>query len=626
MISTNPLRMQDVQTVGLRLAIYARVSTEEQREGQTIDSQIAELERFAREKGWQIVGTYKDDGWSGGVMARPKLDRLRDDAKKGLFQSVLINDVDRLARDVAHLGIIKRDLERSGVQVVFRKLPSDASPTHNLMVNILGSFAEFERELISDRTRRGRRHKVEVRKQYLGSNTSYGYRYTPKDRAAGREGLLEIVPEEASVVRQMFGWVDQEGLSARRVMSRLNKMGVPPRKRAERWSKSSVLRILRNEMYAGVWYYNKHQCYEPLTLAVASRYRKRSKSSMRKRPREEWLPLDLPESLRLLRRDQWHRVQQQLDRNIAFSPRNAKHVYLLKGLVRCGGCRARYVGDPCHGKFYYRCLARCKRYPTVREEALNETVVKAIEKVVQDPRAILAPIQRLDEAAARESEEREPALQELAREVKRIQAEEDRLLEAYRIAVISPAQLGQQLESLKARRSAIEARRTELGDRQPPVPPEQVEKSVRDYCAEAAQRLRSFTLDELQRFLRTIIRNIVFEGTRIRIQGQIPLLDSGASTIGASGGGPNPQLLSDGRIATTMIGRHGRNPGRESWDHHSPELNPDQVFLGSFQIATEIIRRPPPEQPRDLFGRFVTRNDMKCPVPQGLLTDLNPFS
>src|ERR1035438_8707072 len=140
--------MAESPEAGMRLAIYARVSTDEQREGQNIDSQIAELEHFSRDKGWPIVETYKDDGWSGGVMERPELDRLRDDAQKGVFEAVLINDVDRLARDVAHLGVIKRDLEKKGVRVMFRKLPTETSPTYNLMVNILGSFAEFERELI----------------------------------------------------------------------------------------------------------------------------------------------------------------------------------------------------------------------------------------------------------------------------------------------------------------------------------------------------------------------------------------------------------------------------------------------------------------------------------------------
>src|SRR5262249_1127548 len=164
-----------------------------------------------------------------GVMERPELDHLRDDAQKGVFEAVLINDVDRLARDVAHLGVIKRDLERKGIKVIFRKLPSDTSPPSNLMLNILGSFAEFDRGLIADRARGGRRHKVEVRKQYLGSNTSFGYRYTPKDRAAGKEGFLEVVLEEAVIVRQMFQWVDDEGLSARRVLLRLNERNVRPK-------------------------------------------------------------------------------------------------------------------------------------------------------------------------------------------------------------------------------------------------------------------------------------------------------------------------------------------------------------------------------------------------------------
>src|SRR5438876_9713060 len=222
--------MPETTNASLRLAIYARVSTEEQREGQTIDSQVSELERFCREKGWLIAGTYKDEGWSGGVMERPELDRLRDDAQKGVFEAVLINDVDRLARDVAHLGVIKRDLEKKGIRVVFRKLPSETSPTYNLMVNILGSFAEFERELIADRTRRGRRHKVEVRQQYLGSNTAYGYRYRSMDRLTGKEGMLEVNPAEASIVRRMFEWVDQDGLSARRVLLRLDELKVRPKK------------------------------------------------------------------------------------------------------------------------------------------------------------------------------------------------------------------------------------------------------------------------------------------------------------------------------------------------------------------------------------------------------------
>lgn len=378
-----------------RVALYARVSTEEQKEGQTIDSQIAELERYSKNQGWEVAGVYKDEGWSGPILARPELDRLRDDAAKSLFNIVLVNDVDRLSRDVTHLGIIKRDLERKGVQVIFTKLPAERSPANNLMVNVLGSFAEFERELIADRTRRGRRHKVEVRQQFIGALAPYGFRYIPKDLSKGKEGHLEIAAEEAVVVRQMYEWVDKEGLSARRVVERLNAMRIPPREGGKRWAKSSVLRILRSEVYAGIWHYNKHESCEPLNPVKREKYKRVTRSSNRLRDRSEWLPVTLPQALRIIERSQWQRVQDQLTRNITFSPRNNKHQYLLRGLVWCGECGARFVGDPNHGRFYYRCMAKCKKLPSIWEGELDLVVWAAVEEAILNPSLIAEQMEKL---------------------------------------------------------------------------------------------------------------------------------------------------------------------------------------------------------------------------------------
>ncbi len=140
--------------------------------------------------------------------------------------------------------------------------------------------------------------------------------------------------------------------------------------------------MLRSEIYAGVWYYNKHRKCVPVRPLNRSRYRKSSQTSNRLRPRTEWLPLILGESLRIVERDQWERVQRQLNRNFAFSSRNSKHTYLLTGLVRCGACSARYVGDPSHGTFYYRCMARCKKCPTIKETLLDETVWQAVQEAM----------------------------------------------------------------------------------------------------------------------------------------------------------------------------------------------------------------------------------------------------
>ncbi len=520
--------MPEVPQPGQRIAIYARVSTEEQREGQTIDSQLSELERFSREKGWLIAAIYKDDGWSGGVMERPELDRLRDDAQKSVFDAVLINDVDRLARDVSHLGVIKRDLERKGIQVIFRKLPGESSPTYNLMVNILGSFAEFERELIADRTRRGRRHKVETRKLYLGSNTAYGYRYIPKNHASGAEGILEINPQESDVVRKMFGWVDDEGLSAHGVVARLNELRISPKNGAHTWAKSSVLRILKSEMYAGVWHYNKHQACEPKNQAIGGHYRKRSKCSVRRRPPSEWVPLTLPDALRIVPRERWQRVQEQLSRNRTFSKRNEKHIYLLKSLVRCGGCGARYVGDPCHGKYYYRCHRRCKRMPSISEPELNSAVKEAVSRIMTNPDVILEPLKELERSEVNQARASLGAQKRVEREERQISVEEKRLLDAYRTGLISPANLGQQLEQLRSRRAVLDLERSTAAQSKT-VAPGQVEKAVIDYCEEAVKNLQSLTPEGWRQLLQTLIESAVFHGDRLVIRGRIPLQTEGAT-------------------------------------------------------------------------------------------------
>jgi site-specific DNA recombinase len=506
----------------LRVAIYARVSTEEQREGQTIDSQVAELERFAQEKHWAVVGVYKDEGWSGGVMARPQLDRLRDHAAKAIFQAVILNDVDRLARDVAHLGVIKRDFERKGVQVIFRKLPTDTSPTYNLMVNILGSFAEFERELISDRTRRGRRHRVEVRKQVLTAVPPYGFRYVRKDRASGEEGHLEVAPEETRIVQNMFRWVADEGVSARKVVERLSALRVPSRKGSRRWAASSVLRILHSEVYAGIWYYNKHESFEPASTTRA-RYRKHLKSALRMRPKEQWIAVELPESMRLVSGEQWQRAQEQLKRNIAFSPRNEKHLYVLKGLVRCAGCMSAFVGDPNHGAFYYRCTRRCKRVPSIREEVLAKVVWQAVEQVILNPTAIIEGLKKLKAAQAQALQNTTLQKDEIDVLIEQLAAEEARMMEAYRKEIISLDQLGGELAKIQETRKSLEHDRKAPSESASAPPATEQMRCIHDYCQAAAERMAAFDDAAKQRFLRLLHIQCIFSGFRVVIKGKLPL-------------------------------------------------------------------------------------------------------
>lgn len=530
-----------------RIALYARVSSEEQKQGHTMDSQLAELRQFAEANQWSIVETYADEAWSGAALARPALDRLRDDASKNRFDAVLINDVDRLARDVTHLGVIKKDLERSGIKVIFRKIPSENSPTHNLLVNILGSFAEFERELILDRTRRGRRHKVEARQQFIGAIAPYGYRYHPptNDNQAGE--LTKNV-EEAAVVRDIYAWVDQEGLSARQVTDRLTASGIRPRKRGNRWGKSTVLRVLRSRTYIGFWYYNKNRLSEPLSIFPGSQHIR--KSSLRLRPKSEWIQVKLPDSLHIISREQWERVQLQLDRNRSFSSRNSKHEYLLRGLVRCGGCSAAFVGSTTHGYFHYRCARRCKLRREVSEATLDKAVWTAIETALKNPQILERAIQDIKTPVAPTT----VAPDETGRALNAIRIEEERILEAYRRQIIDADQLGRELASIRDRRKVLQ--KSALAANPPPKVP--VHTTVQQFCEDIKRRLPGLTFETKRSIIRLLLRKITFEGTAVRIAGVIPYVGSGGiAATGSRSYGRNSSA--DGGIATTTPNSFGLN-------------------------------------------------------------------
>jgi len=606
----------------LRVALYARVSTDEQKEGQTIDSQIGELESFCRQQAWQVCGVYKDEGYSGALLVRPALDRLRDDASKGAFSAVLINDVDRLARDVSHLAVIRRDLERRGIRVVFRKLPGNASPTHDLMINILGSFAQFERELMMDRVRRGMRHRVEVKKQVLTSHAPYGYRYVRKNRETGSVGSLEINPEEASVVKQIYSWVEREGLSGHRVVTRLNDLKIVPRKGARSWARTSVMRILRSEVYAGTWHYGKHQGYEaPTRPGALPRYKKSTKSGKRRRPKSEWLPVALPEELHIVSRKTWEAVQKQIDANITFSPRHSSRTYVLGGLIRCGACGATFVGEPCHNKLYYRCAKRCKKVSTVKEDVITDVVWQAVERVLLRPAAISSGLSALRKTRVAQRSGSEDARREMEQAMTQIATEESRLLEAYRLGVISPRHLGDELQKLSARKTSLQARQAELAEPSAVKPSASSSaQDIAEYCRRAAARMKSFTDDERQRFLRLLELKIIFTGTAVHLRGKLPIGSDDRLSAGRTGrtNPPSDDTAHGGwlpNVSQFPTEAQGNRPSTTAIDNTSPECCvrnpsyddravPSVPFEATADVPDSVAVRPVNER-----GKFCRSDD-----------------
>jgi site-specific DNA recombinase len=148
----------------MRVAIYARVSTLRQQQSQTIEQQLERLQAHIAEQGWELAEEhiFRDDGYSGAKLTRPGLERLREQAAMGEFELVLITAPDRLARNYVHQVLLLEELTAVGCQVEFLDRPVSDDPHDQLVLQIRGAVAEYERSLIADRMRRGRQAKLKA--------------------------------------------------------------------------------------------------------------------------------------------------------------------------------------------------------------------------------------------------------------------------------------------------------------------------------------------------------------------------------------------------------------------------------------------------------------------------------
>jgi site-specific DNA recombinase len=175
-------------------AIYARVSSDRQKENQTISSQTAALLEYAQANGYAVPPewVFEDEGYSGAVLARPGLEALRDLAAEGQIGAALVYAPDRLSRKYAYQVLLAEELSRCGVELVFLKSPAGSSPEDQLLVQFQGMIAEYERAQIAERCRRGKRHKAQQGLVNVLSGAPYGYRYVRKsDSSAAYYEVVE---------------------------------------------------------------------------------------------------------------------------------------------------------------------------------------------------------------------------------------------------------------------------------------------------------------------------------------------------------------------------------------------------------------------------------------------------
>ncbi len=392
----------------LQAASYARVSSEQQAEANTVASQSAALQVRVAEDGLALPDErqFVDEGYSGATLIRPALEQLRDLVAAGGVDRLYVHSPDRLARKYAYQVLLIDEFHRAGVEVIFLNRELGRSPEDDLLLQVQGMVAEYERAKILERSRRGKRHAAYNGDVTVLSTAPYGYHYIRKQDSGG-EGRFEIQLEEARVVRQVFAWVGRDRLSIGEVVRRLNAAGERTRTGKTVWDRTTVWGMLKNPAYMGQAAFGKTRVgpLQPRLRAQRGRnLHPRRASSTTDVPRDEWIAIAVPA---LVSEELFAAVQAQLEENRRRARQGERGArYLLQGLVLCRQCGYAYYGkaiSPSASKgnprdyAYYRCIGtdayrfggeRICSNRQVRTDLLDLTVWQEVCSLLEDPQRV----------------------------------------------------------------------------------------------------------------------------------------------------------------------------------------------------------------------------------------------
>src|SRR3954471_5164086 len=517
-------------------AIYARVSSDRQKENHTIASQTAALIEHAEANGYTVPAewVFQDEGYSGANLVRPGLEALRDLAAEGEIRTALVYSPDRVSRKYAYQVLLAEKLSRCELELVFLKAPAGTSPEDQLLVQFQGMIAEYERAQIVERSRRGKRHKAQEGLVNVLSGAPYGYRYMRKSDSSA--AYYEIIESEAQVVRMVFEAYTQQGLSINAIARMLNERQIPTRTGTTRWERSTVWGLLRNPAYRGRACYGKTELRprQRITRPLRQRQTVPSRNSAsHERLHEDWIEVPVPA---LVSEEMFALAQEQLEKNKHHSPRRTIEPTLLQGMLVCEQCgyvlyrtSTRACKQTLH---YYRCLGSdgyrrlrgpvCANRP-LRQDALDEFVWKEIIRLLEDPRLVQSEIDRRRETA-RNADPLRKRDEELRREKARLEKSSERLITAYQESLLTLPQLRHRIPELRKQLQAIESELQSLElDEADQSKYLQLADSLGTFRRKLRLRAAMLDIQVRQQILRLLVKEVLVGTNTITIRHSIPV-------------------------------------------------------------------------------------------------------
>ncbi|HYX17481.1 MAG TPA: recombinase family protein, partial [Nostoc sp.] len=507
---------------GMRIGLYARVSSEKQAQERTIESQILALKEFAISKG-DVVDPdlfFVDDGVSGTTLERPGLDKLRDKAFHGKVNKVYVLSPDRLSRKSAHQILLIDELKRLSVSVVFYNREIGDTPEDQMLLQIQGVISEYEREKILERSRRGKLFAAKKGKVNVLGGAPFGYYY--QKVSEGCEAAYVIHIEEAKIVREAFKLYCIKQFSIGEIAREFTRKEYKTRTGLTFWERSVIWGMLRNPAYAGNAAFRKTTRVrrdKKTKLAIESKHPLRSeKSSPRDRPKSDWITIPVPA---IIDERTFKIAEVKLKQNQKLSPRNNKRYnYLLSGLLRCKTCGYSIYGKPAsnskYKRLYYRCMGQdghrwpggrvCKGHP-VRVEAIDELVWESVKELLLDPSKVLEEYEtRLSKAASNDNESKTNAKKA---QLKNLTIEKERVVDLYQSGLIDKTDVGSRLEKIASKYNKltqeVDFLQHQADERKALLT---VVQNVADFVTKMHKNFDSCTFDERRKIIKLIVEEV----------------------------------------------------------------------------------------------------------------------
>jgi len=511
-------------------AIYTRVSSDQQKEAQTIESQVSSLQEYAKKELYQVPPewVFRDEGYSGSILERPGLDRIRDLAAEQQLDTVLIYSPDRLSRTYVHQMLLVEELNAQGVEVVFFNSPKSDSPESVLLLQFQGMIAEYERALIRERSRRGKRHKAKQGVVSVLSGAPYGYRYIKKTELAS--AYYEVIEDQSRVVRDIYRLFTEEGLAIGKICKWLGEQKILTKTGLKRWDRSVVWAILRNPAYMGKAYFGKTRSVA--RKKVTKKLRNKGGYSTRDSaneavPKSEWIAIPVPA---IIEEATFELAQEQLIKNKELAARRTKVPTLLQGIMFCKHCTHSYSRISSRTSkrkiYYYKCIGsdnyrfengrKCDSRP-IRQDYLDEVVWEHVIQLLKNPVLIDQEVnKRLKHATTADPLNKRKKL--LDKEHHKIQKSIDKILDAYQEHLLPLDELRKRMPDLRKRQATVEQ---ELKSLEAKVlfteKDHTVIHNMKTFLQQLHTNANNLSIEERQRVLRLIVKDIEVSNDSIKI-------------------------------------------------------------------------------------------------------------